>query len=115
MVEEPFISLIISIDKKMMYEIIDCVSKKEAIKSKKNSIGVFSDEITKKIEDLTLSNLFKLNIFVSENKEDCEWHVKNFKISDNLDLQIFDLEEAFEFIKNHLNKNQEINQNSMEM
>ena len=69
----------------------------------------------KKIEDLTLSNFFKLNIFVSENKEDCEWHVKNFKISDNLDLQIFDLEEAFEFIKNHLNKNQEINQNSMEM
>ena len=69
----------------------------------------------KKIEDLTLSNLFKLNIFVSENKEDCEWHVKNFKISDNLDLQIFDLEEAFEFIKNHLNKNQEINQNLMEM
>ena len=69
----------------------------------------------KKIEDLTLSNLFKLNIFVSENKQDCEWHVKNFKISDNLDLQIFDLEEAFEFIKNHLNKNQEINQNLMEM
>ena len=69
----------------------------------------------KKTEDLTLSNFFKLNIFVSENKEDCEWHVKNFKISDNLDLQIFDLEEAFEFIKNHLNKNQEINQNSMEM
>ena len=51
--EEPFIGLIVSIDKKMMYEIIDCVSKKEAIKSKKNSIGVFSDEITKKIEDLT--------------------------------------------------------------
>lgn len=69
----------------------------------------------KKIEDLTLSNFFKLNIFVSENKEDCEWHVKNFKISDNLDLQILDLEEAFEIIKNHLNKNQEINQNSMEM
>ena len=52
----------------------------------------------KKIEDLTLSNFFKLNIFVSENKEDCEWHVKNFKISDNLDLQIFDLEEAFELL-----------------
>src|SRR5574344_868560 len=69
----------------------------------------------KKIEDLTLSNLFKLNIFVSENKEDCEWHVKNFKISDNLHLQILDLEEAFKFIKNHLNKNQKINQNSMEM
>ena len=69
----------------------------------------------KKIEDLTLSNFFKLNIFVSENKEDCEWQVQNFKISDNLDLQILDLEEALEFIKNHLNKNQEINQNSMGM
>ena len=32
--EEPFISLIISIDKKMMYEIIDCVSKKELKQSK---------------------------------------------------------------------------------
>jgi len=52
--DEPFIGLIVSIDKKMMYEIIDCVSKKEAIESKKNSIGVFSDEVTSNIEDLTL-------------------------------------------------------------
>jgi AraC-like DNA-binding protein len=52
--EEPFIGLIVSIDKKMMYEIIDCVSKKEAIESKKNSIGVFSDEVNQDIEDLTL-------------------------------------------------------------
>ena len=56
----------------------------------------------KKIEDLTLSNFFKLNIFVSENKEDCEWHVQNFKISDGLNLQILDLEEAFELIKNKI-------------
>ena len=53
-IEEPFIGLIVSIDKKMMYEIIDCVSKNEAIDSKKNSIGVFSDEVTYNIEDLTL-------------------------------------------------------------
>jgi AraC-like DNA-binding protein len=52
--DEPFISLIVSIDKKMMYEIIDSVSKKDAIDSKKNSIGVFSDEVTENIEDLTL-------------------------------------------------------------
>lgn len=52
--EEPFISLIVSIDKKMMYEIIDSVSKKEAIKSNKNSIGIFSDIVTSNIEDLTL-------------------------------------------------------------
>ncbi|MDD2449919.1 MAG: AraC family transcriptional regulator [Sulfurimonas sp.] len=52
--EESFISLIVSIDKKMMYEIIDSVSKKEAIKSNKNSIGIFSDIVTSNIEDLTL-------------------------------------------------------------
>ena len=69
----------------------------------------------KEIKDLTLSNLFKLNIFVSNNKDDCEWHVRSFKISDNLDLQILDLEEAFEIIKNNLDKNKEINQNLREM
>ena len=63
--EEPFIGLIISIDKKMMYEIIDCVSKKEALESKKNSIGVFSDEVTQDIEDLTLR---LLNILQSKEE-----------------------------------------------
>ena len=63
--EEPFIGLIISIDKKMMYEIIDCVSKKEAINSKKNSIGIFSDVVTEEIEDLTLR---LLNILQSKEE-----------------------------------------------
>lgn len=63
--EEPFIGLIISIDKKMMCEIIDCVSKKEALESKKNSIGVFSDEVTQNIEDLTLR---LLNILQSKEE-----------------------------------------------
>jgi len=63
--EEPFIGLIVSIDKKMMYEIIDCVSKKEAISSKKNSIGVFSDEVSQNIEDLTLR---LLNILQSKEE-----------------------------------------------
>ena len=63
--EEPFIGLIFSIDKKMMYEIIDCVSKKEAINSKKNSIGIFSDVVTEEIEDLTLR---LLNILQSKEE-----------------------------------------------
>jgi AraC-like DNA-binding protein len=52
--EEPFIGLIVSIDKKMMYEIIDMVSKKETSELQDNSIGVFSDEVNQDIEDLTL-------------------------------------------------------------
>jgi len=52
--EEPFIGLIISIDKKIMYEIIDKVSKKEALESSKNSLGVFSDKVDGNIEGLTL-------------------------------------------------------------
>ena len=63
--EGPFIGLIISIDKKMMDEIIDCVSKKEAINSKKNSIGIFSDVVTEEIEDLTLR---LLNILQSKEE-----------------------------------------------
>jgi len=52
--EDPFIGLVISIDKKVMYEIIDCVSKKEAMQTTKNSLGIFSDTVTNDIEALTL-------------------------------------------------------------
>lgn len=55
--EEPFISMIISIDKKVMYEIIDSVSKKEAIECKKNSLGIFSDKVTDDIEAICLKLL----------------------------------------------------------
>lgn len=55
--EEPFICMIISIDKKVMNEIIDSVSKKEAISSKKNSLGIFSDKVTDDIEALCLKLL----------------------------------------------------------
>ena len=63
--EEPFIGLIVSINKKMMYEIIDCVSKKEAIESEKNHIGIFSDVVTSNIENLTLR---LLNILQSKEE-----------------------------------------------
>lgn len=63
--EEPFIGLVISINKNTMFEIIDCVSTKQSIKSEKNSLGVFSDTVTSNIEDLTLR---LLNIL--ESKEE---------------------------------------------
>ncbi len=52
--EEPFIGLIISIDKKVMNEIIDSVSLKEEKACKKNSLAIFSDKLTEDIEDITL-------------------------------------------------------------
>lgn len=52
--EEPFIGLIISIDKKVMYEIIDMVTKKNETQTKKNSLGVFSDRVDDNIEGITL-------------------------------------------------------------
>lgn len=55
--EEPFICMIISIDKKVMNEIIEAVSKKEALQSKKNLLGIFSDKVTDDIEDLCLKIL----------------------------------------------------------
>ena len=63
--EEPFIGLVISIDKKVMYDIIDNVTKKEAIQTHKNSLGVFSDVVTVDIEELTLRLLKML-----ESKEE---------------------------------------------
>jgi AraC-like DNA-binding protein len=63
--EEPFIGLIISLDKQIMNDIIDSVTKKEAIESKRNSLGVFSDKVTNQIEDLTLRLLNTL-----ESKEE---------------------------------------------
>jgi len=63
--EEPFIGLIVSIDKKMMYEIIDCISTKKAIQSNRNSIGIFSDQVSTHIEDLTLR---LLNILQSKEE-----------------------------------------------
>ena len=60
--EEPFIGLVISINKKTMYEIIECVSKEE---SKEDSLAIFSDEVTTEIEQLTLKLLKTL-----ESKEE---------------------------------------------
>lgn len=52
--EEPFICMLISIDKKIMYELIDSIEKKEPKKCTANQLGVFSDNTTPQIEDITL-------------------------------------------------------------
>lgn len=65
--DEPFICLVISIDKKVMYEIIDLVKKQQIKQTKENSLGIFCDKVTSKIEDAT----FKL-LDVLESKEESD-------------------------------------------
>jgi len=50
--ENPFTCILISIDKKIMYELIDSISKKPLCTSKKCELGVFSDKVTPQIEDI---------------------------------------------------------------
>ncbi|NQY22240.1 MAG: AraC family transcriptional regulator [Campylobacteraceae bacterium] len=59
--EEPFICLIISIDKKVMYEILDLVKRKEIETDNTHSLGIFSDKLTDDIEDLILKLLKTLD------------------------------------------------------
>jgi len=54
---KPFICLTISINKKVINEIMDLISKKEVIENEKNSLGIFSDKVTPQIEELTLKLL----------------------------------------------------------
>jgi len=55
--KEPFIALLIDIDKRVMYEIIDAVTKKDFKQTSDNKLGVFSDKVTQKIEDITFKLL----------------------------------------------------------
>lgn len=68
-----------------------------------------------RISDLSIINLFKLNSFILDDINQCEWYIKNFEITDKLNLKYIELNEALDIIKNHLEKNKEINQNLMEM
>lgn len=63
--EEPFICMLISIDKKVMYELIDSLSKTQTKECKECQLGVFSDNVTPQIEDIILRLLTTL-----ESKED---------------------------------------------
>ena len=63
--DEPFVCLLISIDKKMMFEIIESLEKREFENSKENILGIFSDKVTSKIEDTT-----KKLLEVLESKEE---------------------------------------------
>lgn len=51
--EEPFICLLIDIDKQVMFEIMDLVKKQEIKHSQENNLGIFCDKVTSKIEEVT--------------------------------------------------------------
>jgi len=65
--EEPFICILVSIDKKVMFELIDSLSKKIECKKDCSNLGVFSDEVTPQIED-TIYRLLK----TLESKEETD-------------------------------------------
>ncbi len=50
--EEPFMCMLISIDKKIMYELIDSMSKPKNQTCTNCELGVFSDNVTADIEDM---------------------------------------------------------------
>ena len=56
--EEPFICMLVSIDKKVMYELITSISKPINNEESYSHLGVFSDEVTPQIED-TIYRLLK--------------------------------------------------------
>lgn len=51
--DEPFVCLLISLNKDVMYEIIDSLEKREFQNTEENSIGIFSDKVTQKVEEST--------------------------------------------------------------
>jgi len=53
-VDEPFMCMLVSIDKKVMYELIDSISIPISKECNKCELGVFSDKVTPTIEDITL-------------------------------------------------------------
>ncbi len=63
--EEPFICMLISIDKKVMYELVEAISKDDSKVSNDTTLGVFSDNVTTEIEDVVLKLLTVL-----ESKEE---------------------------------------------
>jgi len=52
--EEPFICALITIDKKIMYELIDNLGNKPLNKVKKCHLALFQDKVNENIEDITL-------------------------------------------------------------
>lgn len=55
--EEPFICLLISLDRKIMYDIIEKLNQNSFKNEDNNSFGIFSDKVTNEIEDVTLKLL----------------------------------------------------------
>lgn len=52
--EEPFSCLLVSIDKQVMYELIDSISKNEPRKLEKETLSIFQDKVNEEIEDVLL-------------------------------------------------------------
>lgn len=56
--DEPFICISISIDKNVMYELINSFTKEDNQEIEESNLGVFSDKVTNEIEDI-ISRLLK--------------------------------------------------------
>ena len=76
--EEPFICMLVSIDKKVIYELIDSLSKKIECEEECSNLGVFSDEVTSQIEDI----IFRL-LKVLESKEETDILTKRIEKLEN--------------------------------
>lgn len=55
--EEPFVCLLISINKDTMYEIIESLEKREFKNKEESNIGIFSDKVTSNLEKTTIKLL----------------------------------------------------------
>ncbi|PPK57882.1 MULTISPECIES: AraC family transcriptional regulator [Arcobacteraceae] len=51
--EEPFICLLISLDRKIMYDIIEKLNTRTFENKNNSTFGIFSDKVTQEIEDIT--------------------------------------------------------------
>lgn len=65
--KEPFICILISIDRKMMYEIIESISKERDREFKSSELAVFSDSVTEDIESV-IYRLLKISSSKEESK-----------------------------------------------
>lgn len=98
--EEPFICALITIDKKIMYELIDSIPQKAIKKDKSCDLGVFSDTVNSDIEDITLRLLKALS-----SKEDSK--ILGSSILRELYYRIINGENSCFLHKMFLNSNKE--------
>lgn len=117
--ENPFISLRIDIDKDIMYEIIDSISKKHL--KKETSLGVFTDKINEDIEE-SLSKLIQLLTAKEPSKYLANLAIKEifYKVASNKNAHILhkiysnniesNITKAIKYIKDNYNENIDISE-----